>query len=135
MKEALNLAEGMFAHAGTATILMDEKGIIKRWNQMAEETFGWTADEAVGRNITIIMPEPFRSQHNQYLEKYLQSGVKKVIGGNRDVKAVTKDGRRLIVALRVNEIRTGDNSNYYVGLMMDVTASRDAQVSLFDLLS
>jgi len=124
----------MFTNAGTATILMDEKGIIKRWNQMAEETFGWTADEAVGQNITMLMPEPFKSHHDQYLEKYLQSGVKKVIGGNRDVKAVTKDGRRLIVALRVNEIRMGQK-RYYVGLMMDVTESRDAQVSLFDLLS
>jgi len=86
-------------------ILMAKAGIIKQWNASAQETFGYTAEEVIGQNITMLMPEPYKSNHGKYLERYLQTGEKRVVGKRRDVPVITKDGREITCTLKASIMR------------------------------
>lgn len=83
-------------------IVINESGIIERWNQCASTTFKYTTEEAVGQNVSFLMPEPHRSQHSTYLWTYISSGESKILGKDRDVPVVTKDGEKLVCSLKVS---------------------------------
>jgi len=73
-------------------ITIDDQGSIQSVNESTEKLFGYTADELVGQPLTILMPEPYRSQHQSYINKYLLSGDAKIIGLGRELVATTKTG-------------------------------------------
>jgi PAS domain S-box-containing protein len=100
--EALSLAEACFSEANDPMVVVDEQGIIQRWNACAAETFEYSAEKAIGQNISFLMPEPYRSQHDGYLKHYLQTGERKVIGKPRNVPVITGGGRHLICSLKVS---------------------------------
>lgn len=81
--------------------MIDEAGIIQKWNACAAETFHYSSEEAIGRNLSFLMPEPHRSQHDSYLKRYLDTGEKRVIGRPRDVPVVTGKGTSLVCNLKV----------------------------------
>ncbi len=73
-------------------VTIDKRGIIQSFNPAAARIFGYSSDEVIGQNLTILMPEPDGSQHGDYLGSYLQSGEKKIIGIGREVVGQRKDG-------------------------------------------
>ena len=78
------LVEGM--------IVIDVKGNVLASNKAIENIFGYDPDEICGKNVRILMPEPYRSAHDGYLNNYLESGQKKIIGIGREVTGQHKDG-------------------------------------------
>ena len=78
--------------AVTAIISIDNSGHIETLNPAAERLFGYTAAEMIGKNVSELMPEPFRSQHDTYLAKYLATGQRKIIGIGREVDGRHRDG-------------------------------------------
>ena len=84
-------------------VVADERGIIRSFNLAAERMFGFSEAEAVGKPIGLLMPEPDRSQHQRYIERYLETGDKHVIGIGREVEALCGDGRRVPIHLVVTE--------------------------------
>jgi PAS domain S-box-containing protein len=112
--------------AVAAVITIDAGGHIETVNPAAEKTFGYAADELIGRNINMLMPEPYRSQHDTYLAKYLATGRRQIIGIGREVAGLRKDGTTFPMHLSVGEFAIG-GARYFTGTIVDLSAQRAAE--------
>lgn len=101
-------------------VVIDKRGIVESFNPAAERIFGFRADEVLGRNISMLMPSPYREEHDEYLNQYLQTGVAKVIGIGRQVKGRRKDGSVFPLDLSVSRMELG-GTQYFTGIVRDVT--------------
>ena len=101
-------------------ITIDHLGTIASFNNAAESLFGYSADEVVGKNLKMLMPDPDQSKHDGYLKSYLRSGDPKIIGIGRKVMALHKDGNEIPIKLSVGEIETG-SSPMFVGIVHDIS--------------
>ena len=102
-------------------IIIDHRGIIEAFNRAAEILFGYSAAEAIGRNVSMLMPEPHRSQHDRHIHRYLASGTAHIIGIGREVEACRRDGSILPIHLAVGRIPDSDPPRF-VGFLHDLTA-------------
>ena len=107
-------------------VVVDEQGTIRYFNAAAERLFGYTAEEAVGNALGILMREPDRSQHREYIGRYLATGEKHIVGTGRTVVAQHKDGTPLTVYLAVSEFETA-NGPRFAGVMHDLSAELEAR--------
>jgi len=115
-----------------AIILIDEQGRITRFNRAAERLFGYTQDEVLLKNVSVLMPEPYRTEHDGYISRYASTGERRIIGIGREVEAQRKDGTVFPIELSVGEFRTTgeylpEGQHGFVGIIRDLT-ERKAQV-------
>jgi two-component system sensor kinase FixL len=115
-----------------AMIVIDTRGVMQSFSTTAEKLFGYTAAEAVGRNVSILMPEPYSGQHDGYLARYLATGERRIIGLGRLVVGQRKDGSTFPMELAVGEMRSGDR-RFFTGFVRDTTERQQAQQRLQDL--
>jgi two-component system sensor kinase FixL len=115
-----------------AMIVIDERGIMQSFSAAAERQFGWTAEEAIGRNVSILMPDPYRSGHDSYLQRYLATGERRIIGVGRVVVGERKDGSTFPMELSVGEMRSGDQ-RFFTGFVRDLTERRQTERRMQDL--
>ncbi|MFA5939811.1 MAG: PAS domain S-box protein [Sinimarinibacterium sp.] len=101
-------------------IIIDERGLISRFNAAAERTFGYRAAEVIGHNVKVLMPQPFRREHDAYLERYNGSGEARIIGIGREVVAQRRDGSTFPIDLSVGEFRMSGGRGY-VGILRDIS--------------
>lgn len=101
-------------------IRIDRVGRICQFNSAAERIFGYTAEELLGRNVSLLMPSPDRERHDDYLASYVATGLGKIIGIGRHVRGMRKNGEIFPMHLGVAEAHTPDGS-YFVGLVRDLT--------------
>jgi len=107
-----------------AIITIDDCGIIQTANAATERMFGYLAEEIVGQNVSMLMPEPYRSAHDGYLSNYLRSGEKKIIGIGREVQGKRKNGSVFPMSLAVTEMRFEEADHLhieFVGIIRDLT--------------
>ena len=102
-------------------IVIDARGSIEAFNPGAERLFGYTAAEMLGKNISLLMPEPYRSEHDGYVQRYLDTGEQRIIGIGREVSAMRKDGSLFPVHLSVGEM-TLDGHRKFTGILHDLTS-------------
>jgi two-component system sensor kinase FixL len=112
-----------------AIVLIDRRGVVSAFNRSAERLFGYTADEIVGQNVKVLMPERYRSEHDEYLGRYGETGIPHIIGVGREVEAQRKDGSVFPAFLSVGEV-AGSGPYSYVGMIRDVTIERQARATL-----
>jgi PAS domain S-box-containing protein len=110
-------------------ITIDERGTIEWLNVAALRTFGYSQDELIGRNVKLLMPEPYHSQHDGYLENYTRSGVKKIIGSGREVVGLRKDGSTFPMELAVSEVPLG-NRRLFTGIVRNITERKEVEEDL-----
>jgi two-component system, LuxR family, sensor kinase FixL len=110
-------------------ITIDRKGIIETVNPAAALIFGYAPAEIIGKNISMLMPEPDHSNHDRYLENYQSTGVKKIIGIGREVFGKKKDGSTFPFLLSVSEVQLEDKI-IYTGIIHDITKLKQAENSL-----
>ncbi|MDZ4373162.1 MAG: PAS domain S-box protein [Phenylobacterium sp.] len=115
-----------------AMIVIDEHGVMQSFSTAAERQFGWIANEAIGKNVSLLMPEPYRSAHDSYLARYLQTGERRIIGIGRVVVGERKDGTTFPMELSVGEMHSGDR-RYFTGFVRDLTERQAAERRLQDL--
>lgn len=101
-------------------ITISERGIIESFNPAAINIFGYSEEEVIGMNVSMLMPEPYFRNHDDYLDNYIKTGYKKVIGVGREVVGQCKDGSTFPMELRVSEI-TIDNCRRFLGITRDIT--------------
>ena len=106
-----------------AVVIIDHRGTIETFNRAACRLFGYTESEVVGRNVSLLMPEPDAGLHEGYLERYLRTREPHVIGIGRDVIARRRDGRQFPAALSVGEIVDGSLPRF-VGFIHDLSSRR-----------
>ena len=115
-----------------AIIMIDDSGRMLAFNDDAERIFGYREPEVLGRDVAILMPEPYRSAHGEYLSRYLRTGERRIIGIGREVEAVSSDGRVFPIELSVGQVDT-DGAPRFVGFVRDVSARKRAEAETQDL--
>ncbi len=114
-----------------AVVVIDLAGIMTSFSPAAERLFGWTAQEAIGKNVSLLMPAPYRDAHDGYLARYASTGEKRIIGVGRVVVGERKDGSTFPMELAVGETRGPRPS--YTGFIRDLTDRQRTETRLQEL--
>lgn len=117
-----------------AMIIIDPQGLIHSFSATAMRLFGYNAAEVMGHNISMLMPSPYREQHDAYLARYLATGERRIIGIGRLVVGQRKDGSTFPMELAVGEMRSGSR-RFFTGFVRDLTERQETQKRLQDLQS
>ncbi|MFZ5746537.1 MAG: PAS domain-containing sensor histidine kinase [Pseudomonadota bacterium] len=115
-----------------AMIVIDEDGLIRDFSDTAERQFGWTAAEVTGRNVSMLMPSPYREAHDGYLERYYRTGERRIIGVGRVVVGERKDGSTFPMELAVGEMQLAEG-RYFTGFVRDLTERQQTETRLQEL--
>lgn len=120
LEDAEALLQSILRTVPDAMIVIDERGLIESLSTTAERLFGYTMDEVIGKNVSMFMPSPQREQHDTYLERYLRTGERHIIGIGRIVVGQHRDGTTFPMHLTVGELRTA-TKHFFTGFIRDLT--------------
>jgi len=120
LKESNDTLRAVLDNVFDGIIVADEKGIIESFNSAAEKIFGYRSEDTVGQNVTLLQPEPVRSEHDKYIRKYLKTGRAKIIGVGRKVEGRRKDGNTFPMDLAITEMWLSGQRKF-VGIVRDLT--------------
>jgi PAS domain S-box-containing protein len=120
LEEAEERTRSVVEHVIDGVITIDDRGTIQTFNPAAERLFGCQAQEAIGRNVNILMPDPYRSEHDGYIARYLKSGQANVIGIGREVFGIRRDGSTFPMELSVSEFHFRGR-RHFTGIVRDIT--------------
>ncbi len=134
VREAAVRLKAIVETAVDGIITIDEQGIIESMNPAAERIFGYTHEEAVGRDVAMLMSDPDQSEHNHYLENYLRTGRQEIIGTIRELRGRRKDGAVFPMELAVSETRLGVR-RIFTGIVRDITDVKKAAEERLRLLN
>ncbi|MCP2137838.1 two-component system sensor kinase FixL [Rhizobium sp. SLBN-94] len=115
-----------------ATIVSEQDGTIVSFNAAAVRQFGYSEDEAIGQNLRMLMPQPYRHEHDGYLHRYLATGEKRIIGTDRVVVGQRKDGTTFPMKLAVGETRRG-GKRFFTGFVRDLTEREESAARLQEI--
>lgn len=112
-----------------ATVVIETDGTMSSFNKAAVRQFGYWPEEVIGQNVRMLMPSPYREQHDGYISRYLTTGEKRIIGVDRIVVGRRKDGSTFPMTLAVGETRTADK-RYFTGFIRDLTERQESAAQL-----
>ena len=115
--------------AADGIVIINQKGAILNFNHAAERLFGYSSHQVMGQNVKMLMPAPYKDEHDGYIKNYVGSRVPKIIGIGRRVEARRKDGSVFPIELSVGEFIEG-NSQYFVGIIRDLTYRERVETAL-----
>ena len=113
-------------------VVIDENGLIETFSSAAERLFGYTAAEMIGRNVDILMPSPYRENHDGYLKRYRRTGERRIIGIGRVVVGQRRDGTTFPIELAIGETQVGGR-RLFTGFIRDLTEAQQREKRLQDL--
>lgn len=138
MEEALRAREdhlhSILETIPDAMIVIDDCGIIQRFSSAAERLFGYSERQAIGENVNVLMPEPDRSRHDSYLDRYKSTGERHIIGIGRVVTGKRRDGTTFPMHLSIGEMKSG-GQRHFTGFARDLTEQQQTEVKLQELQS
>jgi two-component system sensor kinase FixL len=109
-----------------ASVVADEDGTIVTFSRAAELLFDWRADDICGRNISLLMPRADASVHERHIQRYLQTGERRVLGSSRRVMGLRKGGGEFPIELRIGEVRVGPR-RYFSAVVRDLSTMHEAE--------
>jgi len=118
---ARQLLAAIFDSAVDGIVVIDASGVIEAFNPAAERLFGYSQREVVGQNVKMLMPQPYRDEHDGYLARYRQTGEARIIGLGREVQGRRRDGSMFPLHLSVGEMSV-DGESRYTGILHDLSA-------------
>ncbi|MBI2426206.1 MAG: PAS domain S-box protein [Candidatus Hydrogenedentes bacterium] len=125
--------KGLVETAVDAIFAIDEHGHVEYLNSAAQHMFQYDGSEILGKNIRILMPNPYSDRHNEYLRRYIETGVRKIIGIGRDVVCKRKDNTTFPAHLSVSEVRL-EGRRVFTGILRNISAQYEAQAEQNRLL-
>lgn len=130
---ALRLREdhlrSILATVPDAMVVIDEQGRIQSFSTAAETLFGYQSSEVLGKNVSLLMPSPYREEHDAYLHRYLTTGERRIIGLGRTVTGMRKDGSTFPMELSVGEMHPG-TGRFFTGFCRDLTERHKAEARI-----
>jgi two-component system sensor kinase FixL len=117
-----------------AMIVIDTSGIIQSFSSAAERLFGYSATEIIGQNIKVLMPSPYRENHDDFIKRYLDTGERRIIGLGRVVVGERRDGSTFPMELSVGEMKSA-NRRFFTGFIRDLTERQETEARLQELQS
>ena len=133
LEKSQNQLQSIIHNAMDGIITISESGEIQGFNPAAEEIFGYPKQDILGKNLNILMPEPDRSQHDGYLNRYLHTGQARILGvRGRQVTAVRRNGEKFPMELSASEMILG-GLRYFVGIVRDITERKLAEEKIAHL--
>ncbi len=112
-------------------LTINKHGIVETMNPAAERLFGYPASEVIGKNIKMLMPASYRDSHDGHMERYLETGEKRIIGMGREAHGQHKDGHIFPIELSVNEMVL-DGEKHFTGVAHDISSRKKSQQALID---
>ena len=131
LRRGEQLLRAILDTAADAIITIDHRGLIRSSNAATERLFGYSASELVGKNVNILMPEPFHEEHDGYLRNYCRTGRAKIIGIGREVTGLRKDHTTFPMHLSVSEVRVGEQ-RLFTGIVHDLTERRQLERKIME---
>jgi PAS domain S-box-containing protein len=130
LRESVAFSRGIMDNVADGIITIDESGIIGSFNRAAEKIFGYSPQEVCGQNVKLLMTEPDRGKHGEYIGRYLETGQSRIIGiGPREVAALRKDGSICPLELEVSEMNL-DGTRRFIGIVRDITDRKETERQL-----
>jgi two-component system sensor kinase FixL len=129
LRESENRMRAVIETAVDSVIIIDGKADIQIFNRACERLFGYTANEVIGRNVKMLMPTPYREEHDGYMQNYLLTGERKIIGIGREVTGRRKNGSTFPMELSVGEAQQGGRP-VFVGIIRDITERKAAELAI-----
>ncbi len=123
LRESEARARSILRTTVDAIITIDRHAQIRTFNKAAEDLFLYKASEVIGKNVKLLMPQPYRREHDGYIENYHQTGHKKIIGIGREVTGLRKDGTTFPMYLAVSEVNA-NGQKLFTGIVRDITEQR-----------
>lgn len=126
IRDSKSRLKAIFESAVDGIITINERGIIETINPAVTRLFQYKASEIVGKNISVLMPEPHQSKHDQYIGNYLRTGEQKIIGIGRIVEGRKRDGTIFPFRLSISQAHVGDK-RIFTGVIHDMTRAIEAE--------
>ncbi len=121
--------QAIFETVPNGIITINAKGLIQSFNAAAEQMFGYSPKEVFGKNVHMLMPEPYHSEHDGYLENYQKTNKAKIIGVGREVTGLRKNGKKFPMYLSVGEVKL-ESESLFAGIVIDITESKQKEQEL-----
>ncbi len=115
--------------AAEGIVTIDQRSKVLSFNRAAENMFGYEAAEVIGNDITMLMPAPYAAEHHHYIDNYLRTGEKRIIGLGREVSALHKNGEQFPIYLAVSEVNI-DGEQSFTAIVRDITQVKAVQEEL-----
>ena len=115
--------------ASDGIVVIDHLGRIESVNPAMEEIFGHNAEQMIGSNVRMLMPEPHHSAHDYYLARYLETGEGKIIGIGREAEALRSNGEIFPIGLSINRLQL-ENGLHFAGVIQDISVRKQAEHDL-----
>ena len=131
-RESALHTQAILDNVGDAVVTIDEQGLIESFNMAACAMFGYRAEEALGQNVAMLMPQLHRSQHDGYLAHYQGTGEARVIGRSRELQGQRQDGSLFPMTLSVSRVQRSQRTTF-IGLIVDITVRRQAEEDIHRL--
>jgi len=133
-RDSAEFTQSILDNALDGIISINERGEIQSFNRAAERIFGYVADEVIGKNVKLLMPEPYRAEHDGYLDNYHRTGVPKIIGKGREVTGLRRDGSVFPMELAVSSSQR-QGRPLFVGLVRDITERKRVEQMKVEFVS
>lgn len=130
--EAALRLQAIIKTATDGIIIIDERGIMELANEAAARLFGYAEEELLGHNISMLMPSPHREIHDSYIQNYMRTGVRKIIGIGREVMGLRKDQSTFPVRLSISEVQLAERM-VFTGILNDLSAQKAAEARIKEL--
>lgn len=130
LRESEQRMRAILKAAPDAIITIGTDGVIRGFNPAAEQMFGYSADESIGENVSLLMPSPYREQHDEYLRRYLSTGDARIIGTSRELTGRRKDGLTFPIELSVSEV---DHLGIFTGVIRDISERKRLQKEVLNI--
>ncbi len=129
LKESQTRSQAILNCSIDAIITINDKGVIESANPAVQKLFGYGSKDLVGKKVNMLMPEPYRTHHDSYLKRYLETGEARVIGIGREIEAQRKDGTRFPAELAVTEFSI-PGKHLFTGVVRDISVRKIAETNL-----